>query len=485
MKQVNIIVKSSVQEQEKFIGTYPEKNLLTIDAEGQIIQDDVITHGIKIGDGETKWDDLPFLKLPPDIANDWKVLAESATNGQLVTLPDLNFAYLLIDAEKLDNAQYTEIVNQIASRNIGLYLAAAESEKSLYPDGSQIQNYALTINTDEDKPFITQDPNGATATNSIVDRFIFNTSNESKYDKIEVKLKDSEAQEKIEQLKATVDDKFTTFSEQTKKDIEQVKKDIKESTYIFGSNNIPEGTTSGLIPFPEVEKRTKDYFLSGAGTWEQIILTADKVKYTTPTGNQTYVKDVLDDLLSGASLSFAQGNATDRQVFIVGATQEGLNNKKTTLKYSPSVYLDCKDNVLYGGAWNDIAEFRESFDSYAAGNCVYETARGKLMISDKRMIPNSYIVSDTYGYALGEKDIDTVPVTIAGRVLAYYLEDKNELKIGDAVCSGPNGAVCKMKKWEKILHPECIIGYVSEIPHYEIWGQHNTSVRNRVWIKVK
>ena len=121
MKQVNIIVKSSVQEQEKFIGTYPEKNLLTIDAEGQIIQDDVTTHGIKIGDGETKWDDLPFLKLPPDIANDWKVLAESATNGQLVTLPDLNFAYLLIDAEKLDNAQYTEIVNQIASRNIGLY----------------------------------------------------------------------------------------------------------------------------------------------------------------------------------------------------------------------------------------------------------------------------------------------------------------------------------------------------------------------------
>ena len=34
-------------------------------------------------------------------------------------------------------------------------------------------------------------------------------------------------------------------------------------------------------------------------------------------------------------------------------------------------------------------------------------------------------------------------------------------------------------------HPNCIIGYVSEIPHYEIWGQHNTSVHNRVWIKVK
>lgn len=485
MKQVNIIVKSSVQEQAKFIGTYPERNLLCIDAEGQIIQDDVITHGIKIGDGNTKWDALPFLKLPTDIANDWKVLAESATNGQLVTLPDLNFAYLLIDAEKLDNAQYAEIVDQIASRNIGLYLAATESGKSLYPDGSEIQNYALTINGDEDKPFIAQDPNGATATNSTVDKLIFNTSNESKYDKIEVKLKDSAAQEQIKQLKAAIDDELAELSEQTKKDIEQVKQDIKNSTYILGSNNIPEGTTSGLIPFPELSKRTKDYFLSGAGTWEQIILTADKVKYTTPTGSQTYVKDVLDDLLSGASLSFAQGSATDRQVFIVGATADGLTSKKTTLKYSQSVYLDCKDNVLYGGAWNDIAEFRESFDNYLAGTCVCETVQGKLVLTANRMIPNSYIVSDTYGYALGDKEVDTVPVAIAGRVLAYCWDSDEKLKIGDAVCSGPNGGVSKMKKWEKILHPECIIGYVSEIPQYEIWGQHNTSVRGRVWIRVK
>ena len=79
----------------------------------------------------------------------------------------------------------------------------------------------------------------------------------------------------------------------------------------------------------------------------------------------------------------------------------------------------------------------------------------------------------------------TVPVAIAGRVLAYCWDSDEKLKIGDAVCSGPNGGVSKMKKWEKILHPECIIGYVSEIPQYEIWGQHNTSVRGRVWIRVK
>ena len=150
MRQANIIVKTSVRNQADFIGQILEKGLIAIDAEGQQIQDDVIVSGLKICDGNTVWDNIPYLKLSPEVAKAWKDLAESATNGQLVTLPDLNFAYLLIDAEKLDNAQYTEIVNQIASRNIGLYLAAAESGKSLYPDGSQIQNYALTINTDED-----------------------------------------------------------------------------------------------------------------------------------------------------------------------------------------------------------------------------------------------------------------------------------------------------------------------------------------------
>ena len=489
MKQVNIIVKSSVQEQAKFIGTEPERNLLCIDAEGQIIQDDVITHGIKIGDGNTKWNDLPFLNLPPDIANDWKVLAESATNGQLITLPDLNFAYLLIDAEKLDNAQYAEIVDQIASRNIGLYLAAAESSKSLYPDGTQTQNYALTINTNEDKPFITQDPNGAAATNNIIDRFIFNTSNESKYDKIEVKLKDSEAQEKIEKLKASTKDQFITLSEQTQNNINEIKNIIQNCTYVFGDNNIPDGIKSGLIPFPSKDpndyRQTKDHFLSGLGTWEQINLTADNVKYTSLTTGETNVKKVLDDLLGGASINFAQGSSADKQIYVVGASETDMGAEKTTLKYSKQVYIDCSTNVLYGGAWNDIAEFRESFDNYLAGTCVCETAQGKLVLTTDRMIPNSYIVSDTYGYALGDKEVDTVPVAIAGRVLAYCWDSDEKLKIGDAVCSGPNGGVCKMKKWEKILHPECIIGYISEIPQYEIWGQHNTSVRGRVWIKVK
>ena len=41
-----------------------------------------------------------------------------------------------------------------------------------------------------------------------------------------------------------------------------------------------------------------------------------------------------------------------------------------------------------------------------------------------------------------------------------------------------------MTQEEKINHPECIIGYVSCVPEYEVWGEYNTKVNGRIWIKV-
>ena len=34
-------------------------------------------------------------------------------------------------------------------------------------------------------------------------------------------------------------------------------------------------------------------------------------------------------------------------------------------------------------------------------------------------------------------------------------------------------------------YPDCIIGIVSEIPNYEIWGSENIKVNGRIWIKVR
>ena len=41
-----------------------------------------------------------------------------------------------------------------------------------------------------------------------------------------------------------------------------------------------------------------------------------------------------------------------------------------------------------------------------------------------------------------------------------------------------------MTQEEKINYPECIIGYVSCVPNYEIWGERDTKVNGRIWIKV-
>jgi len=54
-----------------------------------------------------------------------------------------------------------------------------------------------------------------------------------------------------------------------------------------------------------------------------------------------------------------------------------------------------------------------------------------------------------------------------------------------AVCSAPNGTVDIMSRDEIITYPDCIIGYVSEIPDYEEWGSGNIKVDGRIWIKIK
>lgn len=474
MRQANIIVKTSVRNQADFIGQTLEKGLIAIDAEGQQIQDDVIVSGLKICDGNTVWDNIPYLKLSPEVAKAWKDLAESATNGQLVSLPDLNFAYLLIDAEKIDNAQYTEIVNQIAANNIGLYLSSQEDNTG---------NYTLFINSNKDKPFIAQDSIGEKVDQKTISKLTFNSNKDSKYDSMTISFKDAAATKEISNLKTTDNNLSKELKDLTSiVNSKAAQTTIEELTKIlFNRSDLP-ADVKGLLPMPGPTENDEDHYLTGKGTWKklQINLTAESIAY-----NDTTVAQVLNNLLDGTSLNCAKGTSTDTTVYVLGISENDINNKKVTLKYSSEVYLDCKDNVLYGGAWNDIAEFRESFDNYLAGTCVCETVQGKLVLTANRMIPNSYIVSDTYGYALGDKEVGTVPVAIAGRVLAYCWDSDEKLKIGDAVCSGPNGGISKMKTWEKILHPECIIGYVSEIPQYEIWGQHNTSVRGRVWIRVK
>lgn len=140
---------------------------------------------------------------------------------------------------------------------------------------------------------------------------------------------------------------------------------------------------------------------------------------------------------------------------------------------------------VYGAVWNDYAEYRQIKKHIQPGYCVIETGKGDLIKSSERLQPGANIVSDTFGFAIGETEQTKTPLAVSGRVLAYPYEDRDLYQAGDPVCSGPNGTISKMTREEVREYPERIIGTVSEIPDYEVWGTGNVKVNNRIWIKVK
>ena len=172
-------------------------------------------------------------------------------------------------------------------------------------------------------------------------------------------------------------------------------------------------------------------------------------------------------------------SATTSKIYVSGVSSAGAS----TLYCNTSVY--CSGSVLYGAAWNDYAEFRNTKEKIEPGRCVAENGDGTLSISTNRLIPGCDIVSDTFGYAIGKTDVATTPLAMTGRVLAYPYEDRDSYKPGDAVCSGPNGTVSKMTRKEIINYPDRIIGTVSEIPTYDTWGAGNVSVNGRIWIRIR
>lgn len=143
-------------------------------------------------------------------------------------------------------------------------------------------------------------------------------------------------------------------------------------------------------------------------------------------------------------------------------------------------------SAIYGAVWNDYAEYRKLKDSQDIpyGRVVIENGDDSLSLSTHRLQKGGNIVSDTFGFAIGETDESKLPVAVSGRVLAYPNENRYAYGPGDAVCTGPNGTVSVMTEEEIRNYPDRIVGYVSAIPDYEIWGTGNVKVDGRIWIKV-
>ena len=142
-----------------------------------------------------------------------------------------------------------------------------------------------------------------------------------------------------------------------------------------------------------------------------------------------------------------------------------------------------------GAVWNDYAEYRES-DTKDFGYVLIENGDDTLSKSTKRLQPFAGISSDTWGFSQGETEKAKTPIAVAGRVLVYPYQDRNNYKPGDCVCTAPEGKVDIMTREEVKEYPDRIVGTVSCVPTYEEWGggpsadRDPIKVNGRIWIKV-
>lgn len=191
---------------------------------------------------------------------------------------------------------------------------------------------------------------------------------------------------------------------------------------------------------------------SGAPTWTSAVLTDNKVQ------------------------TAAQSSAT---IYVTGCTGATTG----TLQYNTGVKIE--NSVLLGAAWNDYAEYRNQEELIEPGYCVKSSNSGKVSKTTEKYQACDGIVSDTFGFAIGQTETCQTPLAVAGRVLAYFEGNREDYQAGDTVCAGPNGKIMKMTREEIKEYPDRIIGLVSEIPEYETWGENNVPVNGRIWIKIK
>ena len=173
---------------------------------------------------------------------------------------------------------------------------------------------------------------------------------------------------------------------------------------------------------------------------------------------------------------------TTTTTYYVSGSQYTTQNSDPAL-FNTNIYVS--NNVLFGAAWNDYAEYRKCNEKIEPGRCIIENGDGSLSLSTKRMQSGAEIVSDTFGFAIGKTAGCDTPIAVSGRVLAYMYEDLKNIKIGAPVCSGPNGTVSQMTTHEARKYPWLIIGTISSIPTEEEWGENKIKVNGRVWIRVR
>ena len=180
------------------------------------------------------------------------------------------------------------------------------------------------------------------------------------------------------------------------------------------------------------------------------------------------------------SLYVTQAGTSVRLDVATNGTTVGTANFGTNFSHTGTI----TGSKVYGAVWNDYAEYRFQNEELKPGYITYCDDDGKLKYTTERLQKFEGVVSDTFGFAIGETDDCKTPLAVSGRALVYC-NPEDDFHSGDCVCAGPDGLAYRMTREEIIQFPDRIVGIVSEIPTYETWGTGNVEVNGRIWIKVR
>ena len=182
------------------------------------------------------------------------------------------------------------------------------------------------------------------------------------------------------------------------------------------------------------------------------------------------------------------GNVCSEDLYFCYGTDANYNAGTNT---APTIRFGC-DGKVWGAVWNDYAEMRcvpeaqTEQPKIEPGRCVREVGDDTMVLSTERMQKGCKIISDTFGFNIGETEMAKTPIAVSGRALVYLYEGREEARkhIGEPVCSGPDGTVSLMTDEEYAAKGYCCVGTISAVPDYEEWGTGNVKVNGRIWIYV-
>jgi hypothetical protein len=259
------------------------------------------------------------------------------------------------------------------------------------------------------------------------------------------------------------------------------------------------------------DKKTWRTFIDSGNIGKQSVNYSNSTGYVRSLGNQApetgrtaarggvYTYNMYDQTANGAPNTYLSvvgfGNGTGGHIEIAGQWTGNSNLWMRGLRDCCDDWYSwnriwCQGNSVTGAVWNDYAECRQS-DCSEPGRVVFEKGDDTLTKTEKRLQHFAGVISDTWGFSQGETDKAKTNIAVAGRVLVYTYQDRNNYKPGDCVCAAPNGTIDIMTREEIIKFPDRIVGTVSCVPDYEEWGggknadRDPVKVNDRIWIKVK